>query len=154
MKLYAQCQAAYGLALAMVMILNGILRAIDPYNTALTEDSSGFVDEIIILTERASPFRPLTASYIPLCLTIAWAATDDISRKVVMEKYLAEYQTDMANARWLEGAVWLKSQYRCWRRKSLTPFSENPSDRSGVDSDAISRDPRTATHAEGQCHVQ
>ena len=133
MKMYAQCQAAYGAALAMATILNSILRAfeLDHCGTSLAEDSASFVDEIIILAERASPFRPLAASHVPVCLTAGWAATDDHRRKVEIEKYLAEYETDFAISRWLEGAIWLKSQYgRYRRRKSLTmtPFPDENQD--------------------------
>ena len=111
MKVYAHCQAAYGLALSLATVLNSILRAFDPCDVSLAEDCASFIHEIITLAERASQFRPLAASYIPLCLTTGWAATDDIFKKADIEKHLAEYQTDLAEARWLEGAIWLKAQY-------------------------------------------
>ena len=151
MKVYAHCQTAYGLALIMATILNSILRAFDPCGTSLAEDSASFVHEILTLAERASPFRPLTAGYIPLCLTIGWAATDDLSRKVDIERYLAEYQSDLADVRWLEGAIWLKAQYGSWRRKSSTPFPGNALDRCGVDADAIICEPKKTNSS---CDVQ
>lgn len=126
MKMYAHSQTAYSFMLAMATILNSILRAFDPRGTSLAEDSASNVYEIITLAERASPFRPLAASYIPLLLTTGWAATDDVAIKAEIEKYFAEYQTDLADARWLEGAIWLKAQYGSWRRKSLMPVSDNP----------------------------
>lgn len=147
MKIYVHGQTAYGLALAMATILNGILRAFDPCGTSLDEDSANFVHEIIALAERASPFRPLAASYIPLCLTTAWAATDDISRKGDIEKYLAEYRSDLADARWLESAIWLKAQYGSWRRKSLTPSPQNPLHSCEVDANALIREPKAAKDA-------
>lgn len=154
MKVYAHCQAAYGLALTMATILNSILRAFDPCGTSLVEDSASFVDEILTLAERASSFRPLTAGYIPLCLTVGWAATDDPARKVDIERCLTEYQTGLADARWLEGAIWLKAQYGSWCRKSSTPVPGNALDSCGVDGDAIIRKPKTTKHANSSCDVQ
>ena len=141
MKVYAHCQTAYGLALSLATIFNSILRAFDPCGISLVEDSALFVHEIITLAERASQFRPLAASYIPLCLMTAWAATDDISRKVDIEKHLADYQTDLAEARWLESAIWLKAQYRSPRLRFSTSLPENPLDSCEVDVNAIIREP-------------
>lgn len=143
-KTYAHCQTAYGLALSMATILNGILPAFDPRDTSLVEDSASFVDEIVILTEQASRFRPLAASYIPVCLATGWAATDDPSRKAEIESHLAEYQTDLADARWLEGAMWLKAQYGGWRWTSMMPSSTT----------ALIHEPRVAAQAESSCDVQ
>jgi hypothetical protein len=152
MKVYAHSQTGYGFVLALATILNSILRAFDPPDgTSLAEDSASIVHEIITLAERASPFRPLTASYIPICLTTAWAATDDISKRVELEKRLAEHQSDLADAQWLEGAVWLKAQYGSWRRKSSTLFPEN----NPLDLDSIIREPTTAKPANNSsCGVQ
>lgn len=154
MKMYAHCQTAYGLALSMATILNSILRAFDQRGISLAEDSAGFVHEIITLAGRASRFRPLAASYIPVCLATGWAATDDLSRQAEMEGYLAEYQTDLADAQWLEGAIWLKARYGSWRRKPLTPLPNNPVDICGADSNAITRQEKAAMHGEGSCGVQ
>ncbi len=141
MKVYAHSQTAYGMALTLATVLNSILRAFDPCGICLVEDSALFVYEIITLAERASQFRPLAASYIPLCLMTAWAATDDISRKVDIEKHLADYQTDLAEARWLESAIWLKAQYRSPRLRFSTSLPENPLDSCEVDVNAIIREP-------------
>jgi hypothetical protein len=154
MKVYAHCQAAYGLVLTLATILNSILRAFDPCGISLAEDSASFVHEIITLAYRASQFRPLGASYIPLCLMTGWAATDDISKKADIEKHLAEYQTDLAEARWLEGAIWLKAQYGSQRLKFSTSFPENPPDSCDVDDNAIIREPKAAMHANGSCDFQ
>lgn len=143
MKTYAHCQTAYGLALSMATILNSILRAFDPRGISFAEDSATFVHEIITLAERASQFRPLAASYIPVCLATGWAAIDDPSKKAKIESYLADYQTDLADARWLEGAIWLKAQYGSWRQRSMTPSSTN----------ALMREPR-AVQANSSCDVQ
>lgn len=152
--IYAHSQAAYGLLLTLASILNGILRAFNPGNTSLAEDSASLVHEILTLAERASPFRPLAASYIPLCLTTGWAVTDDTSRKVEIEEYLVDWQTDLGEARWLEGAIWLKGEYERWRREFSTAFPRDPLGNCGVDADHIIRDPKAAMHANSSCDVQ
>jgi hypothetical protein len=154
MKVYAHCQTAYGLVLTLATILNSILRAFNPGDISLAEDSASFVHEIITLAERASRFRPLGASHIPLCLMTGWAATDDLSQKADIEKHLAEYQTDLAEARWLEAAIWLKAQYGSQRLKFSTSFPENPLDSCGVDVNTIIHEPKAAMHANGSCGVQ
>jgi hypothetical protein len=114
--------------LTLATILNSILRAFDPCGISLAEDSASFVHEIITLAYRASQFRPLGASYIPLCLMTGWAATNDISKQADIEKLLTEYQTDLAGARWLEGAIWLKAQYESQLLKFSTSFLEESLD--------------------------
>lgn len=154
MTMYARGQAFYGVALTIATILNGILRAFDPCGTSLAEDSASLVDEILTLAERLYPFRPLAASHIPLCLATGWAVTDDMSRKVEIERYLADYQTDLRDFRWLEGATWLKSQYESWGRKTLTAFPKNSLDRCEVDVNDNVCDPNAAEHANSSCGVQ
>lgn len=151
---YAHSQAAYGLLLSMGAILNGILRAFDPFGTSLAEDSASLVHEILLLAERASPFRPLAASYIPLCLTTGWAVTDDNSRKVEIEKYIADWQTDLGDALWLEGAIWLKAQYASWRQIPSVDFPENPLEICEVDTNQIDCDLEAAKQADSSCDVQ
>jgi hypothetical protein len=154
MKVYAHCQTAYGFVLTLATILNSILRTFDPYNISLAEDSTSFVHESITLAERVSQFRPLGSSHISLCLMTGWAATDDISQKAEIEKHLAVYETDLAEARWLEGAVWLKAQYGSQRLKLSTSFPENPWGSSEIDANAIVHEPKAAKHANSSCDVQ
>lgn len=108
MRLYAGLQTAYCLLLALALILNGILRAYEPHDTIIVGESARFADEIITLAHKLSERRPLGASYIPVCLTPVWATTDDPLKQAEVEKMLAEYQTDFAQAKWIDIAIWTK----------------------------------------------
>jgi hypothetical protein len=154
MKVYAHCQTAYSFVLTLATILNSILRAFDPRDISLADDSASFVHEIITLAERASQFRPLGASHIPLCLMTGWAATDDTSKQADIEKHITNYQTDLAETRWLERAVWLKAQYGSQRLKISTSFPKNSLDSCEADASAIIHEPKAAVHASGPCDVQ
>jgi hypothetical protein len=107
-RLHVRYQATYSVLLTMATILNGILRAFEPHDLILAEESVTFPNEIMALAEQASPYRPLGSSYMPLCLIAAWAVTNDLPRRVGMEKMLAEYQKDFASANWMEYAIWLR----------------------------------------------
>ncbi|KAF2096262.1 hypothetical protein NA57DRAFT_67772 [Rhizodiscina lignyota] len=94
MKLQHAHQATYGIIMTAALILNGMLRAFEPYNYALVEDSILFTNEVLALAEKAARYRPLGAGYIPLCLMAAWATLDDTSKRAEVEMMLAVYQTD------------------------------------------------------------
>jgi hypothetical protein len=154
LKVYAHCQTAYSFVLSLSSILNGILRAFEPYDISLAEDSATFVDEIIILAERASQFRPLGASHVSLSLMIAWAATDDLSQKCDLERLIAAYQTDLAESGLLDGAVWLKARYQRQQLKSLRTFPKNTLESCNIGGYAIIRESEAALHPKDSCDVQ
>lgn len=119
-RLYAHLQSAYGILLALAIILNGMLRAYNPHDSHLGEESGSFVNEVMTLAENVLQHRPLGGSYIPICLVPAWAATDDTSKRAELEKLLLEYQTDFAHEGWMDWAAWLKNKYESLRLKVLT----------------------------------
>ena len=153
MRLHTRYQAAYGILLTLAIIANSILRAFDPYDISLVEESATFFNEIMALAEHASQYRPLGASYIPMCLIAAWAATNDTSRRAEVEKMLAEYQTDMAGARWMDGAIWLENRFEGLRLK-LSSHLEQPHDNCCKADYATSVDPEEAMGTRGSCCVQ
>ena len=110
---------AYALLLALALILNGLLRALDPSDITLAEESITFANEIVVIAEQMSQYRPLGAGYIPICLIAAWAATADLSKQSQMEAIIADYQEDFAGARWMEGAVWLRNRFEILQLKTL-----------------------------------
>ncbi|KAF2178156.1 hypothetical protein K469DRAFT_643182 [Zopfia rhizophila CBS 207.26] len=111
MRLHRDYQTAYGILLSLIMILCGLLRAYDPYDTAFAEDSISFGDEIIALAKEASKYRPLGAGYIPLCLATAWATIGDTTRRAIVEMLLSEYQKDFAELRWMNMAMWWRTKF-------------------------------------------
>ena len=154
MRLYTHYQAAYGLLLALAMIYNGMLRAFDPYDIPLIQESESFSNEIITLAEHVSPYRPLGASYIPLCLVAAWAATDDTSRRAHVEKILAEYQTDFTQMKWMEGAIWLKTKFESQRLKLSTSHFDKPLESCGKTANATSVVPTEGMATSESCCIQ
>jgi hypothetical protein len=110
---------AYVLLLALALIINGLLRALDPLDITLVEDSIVFSDEVMIIAEHMAQYRPLGAGFVPICLTAAWAATSDPEKQTKIREMILDYQTDFAGARWMDGAFWLKDRYALLRVKTM-----------------------------------
>lgn len=110
-------QAAYGILVALGILLNRILREFDPGDAELSHDGEWIFDETMILAYEASRHRPVGAAYMPLCLAAAWAATTDAGRKAQAEAMLGEYQKDFSEAKWMAGGVWLERRFERLRRK-------------------------------------
>lgn len=110
---------AYVLLLALALIINGLLRALDPLDITLIEDSIVFTDEITIIAEHMAKYRPLGAGFVPICLTAAWAGTSDPEKQCKIRELILDYQTDFAGARWMDGAWWLKDRYDLLRVKTV-----------------------------------
>lgn len=109
---------AYALLLALALVINGLLRALDPLDITLVEDCIVFADEVIIIAENMAKYRPLGAGFIPICLTAAWAATPDPEKQMRIRELILDYQTDFARARWMDGAFWLKDRFDLLRFKT------------------------------------
>jgi hypothetical protein len=121
-------RAAYGILPTLASTFNGILRAFDPDDVDLVKESASYSNDIMTLAADMSQYRPLGASYIPLCLIAAWAATEDPSKQAEVEKMLAEYQADFVEARWMQCAIWLKNKFEILRHKVCTSHLDNPHD--------------------------
>jgi hypothetical protein len=92
--LHAYYERIYGIGLAVGIILNCVLSAIDNENTALALESERFSEEIIALSEPAKRYRPLWSSYMIMCLMAAWIGTTDSSVRLLAERALEGYQCD------------------------------------------------------------
>jgi hypothetical protein len=68
LRLFHRAQVVYGVLLSMTISLNSLLRALDPTDFVLLEESRIFATDILGLAQLASCHRPLGASYIPPCL--------------------------------------------------------------------------------------
>ena len=110
---------AYVLLLALALVINGLLRALDPLDITLVEDSIVFTDEVMIIAEHMTKYRPLGAGFVPICLTAAWAATSDPEKQRRIEVMVLDYQTDFAGARWMDGAIWLRDRFDVLRLKTM-----------------------------------
>jgi len=122
---HSQVQAAYSIVSALAVLLNSLLRVFDPFNPILTDETTYFCDEVIIQAELASCYRPIGSAYIPLCLIVVWAATDDIFQLAKIESLLADYQSDFAEVPWRCHAVWLGSTLNDHRMRIMSGKQSN-----------------------------
>jgi hypothetical protein len=94
-KIHAYFTRSYGMALAVGIVLNCILIALVGTNPQLSQESSQFSDEILALAEVVNQYRPLGASYMILCLGVAWLGATDPKVKAKTAEYLFDYQRDL-----------------------------------------------------------
>ncbi|KAJ9483284.1 hypothetical protein VN97_g10119 [Penicillium thymicola] len=106
---HGRIQAAYAIISTLAVLLNSLLRVFDPWNASLVSEAVFLCDEIAIQAELASCYRPIGAGYIPLCLVVAWAASDNLIQLARIEAILSEYQSDFADVPWMSRAIWLAS---------------------------------------------
>ncbi|KAJ5214764.1 hypothetical protein N7449_001933 [Penicillium cf. viridicatum] len=106
---HCRIQAAYAIISTLAVLLNSLLRVFDPWNASLAREAVFLCDQITIQAELASCYRPVGAGYIPLCLVVAWAASDNLVQLARIEAILSEYQSDFADVPWMSRAIWLAS---------------------------------------------
>ncbi|EFE43792.1 hypothetical protein TRV_01470 [Trichophyton verrucosum HKI 0517] len=88
-------QRSFGLSLPVVIILSCVVTGIDPGN-AVVVDPSIYIDEILEIAGSAMIYRPLAASFVPMCLMMAWISTGDLARRKTIEAALKAYENDYA----------------------------------------------------------
>jgi hypothetical protein len=92
MQALAIFQRSYALALAIGIILNAVLSAIDIKDTELASESTYFSLEILTLAEPAARYHPLGSSYMGLCLIAAWVGTSELPIKHDAEIAFREFR--------------------------------------------------------------
>ena len=145
---------AYALLLALALIINGLLRALDPSDELLVAESIAWSSEVMVMAERMSPYRPLGSGYMPVCLLAAWAATADLSQHPRIEKLLAEYQTDFEGARWMDGAIWLKNRYVLLSLQSLATRLQSTQEEASPEKASTEEDSRCPVDPGKLCCIQ
>jgi hypothetical protein len=94
-KVQAELQRGYVLALAIAIILNINLRSTDPESEAgLQAEANDFVGDILAYEAYAAIYRPLGGSYMAVALQSAWMGSTDPHVKAEVEAVLADYLTD------------------------------------------------------------
>jgi hypothetical protein len=152
-RLHAALRGSYGMILTLAVTFNAILRALNPNDILLVDDSEMFSNEITTLAEYESQYRPIGASYIPLCLVAAWAAMSDARVLAKIEKIVEEYQPDFPQHNWMEMARALKRKIECLRINPSTPQIEYPDDSFCDTLPAPSIDSRTSAPAGEWCSI-
>jgi hypothetical protein len=114
-KILPICQIAHGMLLTITLGCNSILSAIRPWDNSLAEDNARFCDDVLLLSEQVSAYRPLGASYLPLCLVAAYLAVADPVKREMLHGLLVEYQGDLAGACWVVVAEAARETYMAAR---------------------------------------
>ncbi|KAK4869374.1 hypothetical protein LT330_006374 [Penicillium expansum] len=113
-------RATYTVVIALALLLNTILRALDPENAVLAEESTFFCERIINEAELASRYRPIGAAYVVPCLVVALGTAESPQQLARIEATLTDYQTDFGGFEWRELAMWLRAVFHSHRvRKPL-----------------------------------
>lgn len=97
-RAHSHYQRSYGLCLAICIVFNCILKALDTNDTDLDVESMCFCEDVLGLAEEAAMYRPLGASYITLCLMAAWCGSRDDATRVTVERILIDYRMDFPGA--------------------------------------------------------
>jgi hypothetical protein len=92
--------AANAIMLTMACILNRILRSFDD-DPALVRDAEGYVDQIIVLAEKASFNRSIAASAVSSPLPVALASMEHY-KYVEVETLLLEYESDFLGLQYFD----------------------------------------------------
>jgi len=101
------CHTAHGMLLTITLGCNTILAALHPWDTTLADDNARFCDDVLLLSQQVSQYRPLGASHLPLCLVAAYLAVADPVKRETLHSLLEDYQGDFTGALWVivaEGA--------------------------------------------------
>ncbi|KAH8598413.1 hypothetical protein B0O99DRAFT_538505 [Bisporella sp. PMI_857] len=94
-RVQAELQRAYVLALSIAIILNINLRSTDMENSGQLEaESNGFANEILAYEGSAAQYRPLGGSYMSMALQSAWMGSTDTEIRFNVEVVLVEYLRD------------------------------------------------------------
>ncbi|KAM0252860.1 hypothetical protein ACHAQJ_007490 [Trichoderma viride] len=117
LRTYIRIQVVASVLVSIGLLLNTIFRVFEPNNELLTVESGYLISEIVKIAARSSSHRPLGAIHIPLWLSIAWAATDDVETKAEVECMMKNYEGDMPEANWFDIAIWLKAKFESLRRR-------------------------------------
>lgn len=146
---HSRVQAAYAMLCTLAVMLNTLLRIFDPCNPSLMSEALLFCDEIAIQAELASCYRPVGSAYIPLCLVVAWAASDNLIQLTRIERILVEYQADFAEIHWMSRASWLASTLDHHRMRLMTgkQLIKSPSDAISQDGTRHNIDTPTQGHS-------
>lgn len=119
-KLHCHYQRTYGLALAVSIILNCVLRAFDAEDTTLGIEAAQWSEDIIALAEDATIYRPIAASYMIICLIAAWGGSAEETMKLKAIRKLRDYIQDFSYGKEVVvSTAELDSVFRRFRLKGI-----------------------------------
>ena len=93
--IHAHYTRSYGLGLAIAVVINCILGALEDDNYHLRQESSQMSDEILKLADTVTRYRPLGALYMRLCLSAAYIGASEEHMRTRVMVSLVDYQRDI-----------------------------------------------------------
>ncbi|KAJ4005706.1 hypothetical protein NW752_011033 [Fusarium irregulare] len=111
LRLSRSYNSAYSVMLTVLVIMNALMQAFDPYNLALVGEAALCSSEVVSMAQRISQYRPLGASHVPLALAIAWAATEEQGLKAQLDELMKEYQQDWMVTCWDKVGYWWMDKF-------------------------------------------
>ncbi|KAJ6098576.1 hypothetical protein N7467_000111 [Penicillium canescens] len=87
---HSHAQAAYAMTSTLTVLTNSLLRIFKPYNVVLVSECILLCDEMMTQAELATYYWPLGSDYMPLCLTVAWAALKGEPRLIPREGEISD----------------------------------------------------------------
>ena len=90
--LWVHYQRIQALGLALGVMINCILSALDPHDVSLRKESSQLADRILEIAHAQKPYRPLGALVMIICLCLAWIGSDDEDSANNAEALLLDYE--------------------------------------------------------------
>lgn len=92
--LHLTYQRIYGLSMMPVLIYNCMLQALSAISPDLQLEAAALIQETILLAQRSHIYRPLGASYVCLCLVLAFTASTNPQDRQATEDLLRDYAGD------------------------------------------------------------
>lgn len=128
-KLRAQFQAACTLLLAVLVLLNGLIRAVnDPQGSdlQLAAEALCLTDDVIQLGEDILYMAPVYSSGITMTFVIAWGADTRPTKRKRIEELMSAHKLRSIGEEWKNGGGWLE-HYLARLRASAISRSSGPS---------------------------
>lgn len=151
LRLSRSYYSAYSVLLCIIIIINHLMQAFDPYSLSLVSEGALFCSEVMTMAHNISQYRPLGASHVPLTLAIAWGATDEPIMKGQLEALLSEYQEDWTVTKWLTMGYWWRSKFAELRERLAPRIQSQEQELALIKEGEAAHNPEQAPE---QCCVQ
>ncbi|KAK2616309.1 hypothetical protein QQS21_000743 [Conoideocrella luteorostrata] len=112
LKTYFTQEGLNMMLLALVFILNKLLRLADPLDFALHEDAEFISAECLKAARRSLKFKPLGCMVTPLVLGVTWSSSVNVNQKEEASRLLDEFRYDLIGFKFIKLSVQLEERYR------------------------------------------
>lgn len=109
--------AQAGGLIAIAFLFHGFIQAFEPDEVLFQQDITKFWAYTQELGAQSDCFRPMGASYMPVCLITARSVIADLNVRTEIDEWLSDYQRDFSESRYIHRAEWLEKKLRVLRYK-------------------------------------